>query len=79
MEMPHLQNFIDCVRDRRRPNADIEIVHISTSLCHLGNISQRVGRKLLWDGATETFPHDDEANKLLRREYRKPFVVPETV
>ena len=79
MEMPHLQNFIDCVRDRRRPNADIEIGHISTSLCHLGNISQRLGRKLAWDGHAERFPHDDEANKLLRREYRKPFIVPESV
>jgi predicted dehydrogenase len=79
MEMPHLQNFIDCVKDRRRPNADIEIAHISTSLCHLGNISQRVGRKLAWDGAKEKFRHDDEANKLLGREYRRPFVVPDQV
>ncbi len=79
MESAHLQNFLDCVKDRRTPNADIEIGHISTSLCHLGNIAQRVGRKLVWDGAAERFPHDDNANRLLRRDYRKPFVVPEEV
>ncbi len=79
MEMAHLQNFIDCVHDRRRPNADIEFGHISTSLCHLGNISQRLGRKLAWDGEAEKFPNDNEANQMLRREYRKPFVIPESV
>lgn len=79
MEMPHVQNFIDCVKARRRPNAEIEAGHISTSLCHLGNISQRLGRKLRWDGDTERFPHDDEANKLLTRAYREPFVVPAKV
>jgi len=79
MEMAHLRNFIDAVRERRRPNADIEIGHISTSLCHLGNISQRLGRKLAWDAAAEKFPHDNEANKMLTRAYRKPFTVPESV
>ncbi len=76
MEMAHLNNFIDCVKERRRPNADIEIGHRSTSLCHLGNIAQRLGRKLVWDGARERFPDDDEANRLLAREYRAPFVLP---
>jgi hypothetical protein len=79
MEMAHLQNFIDCVKARRRPNAEIEVGHISTSLCHLGNISQRLGRKLIWDGTTERFSGDEEANRMLRREYREPFVVPEQV
>jgi predicted dehydrogenase len=79
MEFPHLQNFLDCVKTRKRPNADIEIGHRSTTLCHLGNISQRLGRKLVWDGAKEQFPHDDDANRLLGREYRRPFVVPEQV
>ena len=79
MEMVHLGNFIECVKNRRRPNADIEIGHYSTTLCHLGNIAQRLGRKLIWDGQKETFPHDGDANRLLTREYRKPFVVPEQV
>src|SRR5262245_32023932 len=79
MEMPHIQNVIDCVKARRKPNAEIEVGHISTSICHLGNISQRLGRKLVWDGAGERFANDEEANRMLRREYRKPFVVPDQV
>jgi hypothetical protein len=79
MEMPHLQNFIDCVKARRQTNAPIEAGHISTALCHLGNISQRLGRKLAWDSKAERFPNDEGANQYLRREYRKPFVVPDQV
>jgi predicted dehydrogenase len=79
IERPHLRNFVDCVKEHRRPNADIEIGHKSTALCHLGNIAYRVGRTLRYDGATETILDDPEANKLLRRSYRKPFVVPAQV
>ncbi len=77
----HFQNFIDCVRSRRREdlNADILEGHLSAALCHLGNISYRLGRKLTFDPKTETFPGDDEANKLLTRDYREPFVVPDKV
>jgi predicted dehydrogenase len=78
-ERPHLRNFLDRVRDRQRPNADIEEGHKSTRLCHLGNIAFRVGRALRFEAATETIPGDAEANKLLTRSYRKPFVVPEKV
>ena len=80
-EVSHFQNFIDCVRSRRREDlhCDVEDGHLSTSLCHLANISFRTGRKLIFDPATETFPGDEEANRLLRREYREPFVVPEQV
>ena len=64
----HFRNFIECVRSREKPNAEIEIGHMSTRLCHLGNIAHRTGRKLTFDAATETFPGDDEvANKLLAR------------
>ena len=77
---PHLDNFFECIETRKRPNADIEEGHLSTVLCHLGNISYRVGgRRLLFDGKTETFPRDEEANKLLKRTYRSPWIVPETV
>jgi len=76
----HIQNFVDCVRSRKRPNADIEEGHLSTLLCHLGNISHRVGnRRLVFDGETERFVGDDEANKLVKRTYREPYVVPENV
>ena len=73
MERPHLRNFIDCVKQPRRPNADIEDGHKSTRLCHLGNIALRVGRTLTFDAKSETCTGDKEANQLLRRAYRKPF------
>ena len=76
---PHYRNFIDCIKSGRRPNADIEEGHKSTRLCHLGNIAWRVGRTLRFDDRTETIIDDPEANRLLGRTYRRPFVVPETV
>jgi predicted dehydrogenase len=80
-EVSHFQNFIDCVRSRKRENlhCEVEEGHLSTSLCHLANIAFRTGRKLVFDPKTETFPNDAEANKFLRREYREPYVVPEQV
>src|SRR5262245_3180879 len=76
---PHMRNFLDCVKDGKRPNADSEEGHKSTRLCHLGNIALRTGRTLRFDARTETIVEDAEANKLLGRTYRKPFVVPESV
>src|SRR5262249_29900883 len=73
IERPHLRNFIDCVKDRKRPNADIEEGHKSTRLCHLGNIAYRVRRTLRFDTQTETLLDDPGANRLLGRTYRKPF------
>jgi predicted dehydrogenase len=76
----HLENFFACVESRHRPNADIEEGHRSTLLCHLGNISYRLGgRKLTFDGKTETFVNDSEANKYLKRAPREPWVIPEQV
>ena len=43
----HVQNFLDCVKSREKPNADIEVGHLSTRLCHLGNIASRTGKKLI--------------------------------
>jgi predicted dehydrogenase len=78
IEMPHLRNFLTCVKDpTQRPNADIEEGHKSTRLCHLGNIALRVGRTLQFDAKTETIKDDAEANQLLGRTYRKPFELPE--
>jgi predicted dehydrogenase len=79
LEKSHLSNFLDCIREHKRPNADIEEGHKSTRLCHLGNIAFRVGRKLAFDADQETFLNDEEANRLLRRAYRKPFILPEKV
>ncbi len=76
----HFEDFIDCIRTRKLPKADVEQAHISMVLCHLANISYRVGnRKLRFDGATETFVNDAEANKYLKANYRKPWIVPENV
>jgi predicted dehydrogenase len=74
----HVQNFLDCVKSRQRPNADIEIGHLSTRLCHLGNIAQRTGKKLAFDAATESF-HDAQADALLAREYSSRFEMPSHV
>ena len=53
--------------------ASIENGHLSTTLCHLGNISYRLGRSLKFDGANERFVGDEEADKLLSRKYRAPY------
>jgi predicted dehydrogenase len=75
----HIGNFLECVKSRSKPNAEIEIGHMSTRLCHLGNIAHRLGRKLTFDGVTETFPNDAEANKLLGREYSSRIEMPSQV
>ncbi len=77
---PHKENFLSSIRNRARPNADIEEGHVSAVLSHLGNISYRVGcRKLRFDAATETFVGDEEANRLLKREFRAPYAIPDEV
>ena len=75
----HHRNFLDCVKSRQAPNAEVEIGHISTSLCHLGNIVARTGRNLAFDPATETISGDNEAAQLLKRPYRKHWSVPKGV
>jgi predicted dehydrogenase len=72
----HVRDFLDCLKSRKRPIADIEIGHKSTNTCHLGNIAYKLGRKLTWDDATETFVNDREANALLTREPRKGYELP---
>ena len=76
-ELAHLGNFIECLETRERPNADIEICHKSTNLCHLANISYRTRSTLRWDGAQEQFIDNPEANTYLGREYRKGYELPE--
>jgi predicted dehydrogenase len=76
----HQDNFIECIRSRQKPNADVEIGHHSVLLCHLANISYRVGnQRLEFDPQTETFTNCEQANKLLKREYRAPWIVPDNV
>ena len=72
---PHVENFLDCIRSRKKPNSDIETTHRATSACIVGNISYKLGRKLHWDRDKEQFIGDAEANRMLTKEYRKPWVV----
>jgi len=69
----HMGNFFDCVRSRKPPICDAEIGHRSASICHLGVIALRLGRKLPWDPETERFVADEEANKWIAREMREPW------
>jgi predicted dehydrogenase len=72
----HWRNFLECVRTRALPVADIEEGHVSTALCTLGNVAQQLGRTLTWDAERERFVKDEEADRLLQRPYRKPWVYP---
>ncbi len=76
---PHLQNWLECIKTRSRPNADVEIGHRSVSVCHLANIVRELGRKLQWDPQSERFVGDDEANKLIERTPRKGYELPPAV
>ncbi len=69
----HVRNFLDCVKSRKHPNADVEEGHLTANMCHLGNIATRLGRSLKWDGEKEIFIGDLEANNMLSRPYRKPW------
>jgi len=75
------ENFIQAVRSRKQADlhAEIEEGHLSSSLVHLANISYRTGRTINFDPAKEQIINDAEAAKMLRRQYRDPFVVPEKV
>ena len=74
---PHIENWLDCIKSRERPNADVEIGHRSISVCHLVNITRELNRKLAWDPVAERFINDDEANKLVTRPRRAGFELPE--
>ena len=72
-----MKNFLACIESRERPVADIEQGYMSASACILANISQKLGRSLTWDHAKGMVVNDEEANRLLRRPYRAPWVHPE--
>lgn len=77
----HFANFIEAVRkhDKSILDGPVETAHLASGLAHLGNISYRLGRQLEFDPESERFPHDEEANELLTRNYRAPFVVPQKI
>jgi len=76
----HQVNFIESIRKRKPPNANIEQALLSSSLLHFANIAYRTGNKqLLFDGENEKFIDNDDANKLLKVPYRSNYEVPEKV
>jgi predicted dehydrogenase len=77
----HMKNLLASIATRGRPVADIEQGHISSASCILANLSMKLGRTLTWDAAAGKVVGDDEANRLLARPYRAPWLhpTPETV
>jgi hypothetical protein len=72
----HMKNLLECIETRSKPVADIEEGHISTASCILANLSMKLGRTLRWDPVKHEVVGDKEANKLLARPYRAPWVHP---
>jgi predicted dehydrogenase len=72
----HMKDLLRCIETRSKPVADIEQGHISTASCILANHSQKLGRSFKWDAVKQQVSGDAEANKLLARAYRKPWVHP---
>ena len=79
-DAPHQKNFVECVKSRKRPNADVEVLHPSCSMLHLANIAHRVGNQTLkYDAKAEKFIDHAQANQLVKRDYRKKYEIPERV
>lgn len=73
LDQAHVRNFLDCIKSRQKPNADVEEGHRSAVMCHLGNISTRLNRTVTWNAAEEQAVNNAEANKLLLKPYRGPW------
>jgi len=73
----HQRNFLEAIASRDKPVADIEEGYISSATCILANIALKLGRTLTWDAGKQRVVNDDEANRLLRRPYRRPWAHPE--
>lgn len=77
-DLEHMENFLDCVRTRKTPVANLEDTWESVLICHLGNVSYRAGnRKVVYDAKTGLLVDDPEANKFMVRKGRKPWNIPE--
>jgi predicted dehydrogenase len=71
----HYKDFLQAIRKRSKPIADVEIGHRTATVCNLGNLAYQLKRPLHWDPVKEEFINDDEANKLKGREMRKEWTV----
>jgi hypothetical protein len=77
LDADHARTFLDCVKGRNEPACDIEYGHRCTSAALIANIAHQTRSFLEWNAKTEQFTNSQAANKLLRREYRKPYELPE--
>jgi predicted dehydrogenase len=71
--VPHVRNFLDCVKSRAVPISDLESAHVTATSCHLVNVALKVGRTIRWDAAKQDVVGDAEASRLLTKEYRSPW------
>jgi predicted dehydrogenase len=71
----HIRNFLDCVKSRETPNADVEEGHRSTTFAHLGNIALATRSRIDWDPKAERIPGNEKANAMLHYDYREPWVL----
>ena len=72
----HHQNWLECIKSRKLPICDVAIGHRSATVCHLGNVSIRTGKKLKWDPAKEEMVGDAQAAKWVNKPYRAPWKLP---
>jgi predicted dehydrogenase len=72
----HLDNWYECIKSRRLPICDVEIGHRSSTVCHLGSVAMRLGRKVTWDPVKELTTGDSEVAKRMSYEYRAPWKLP---
>jgi predicted dehydrogenase len=75
LTVAHMRNFLDCVKSRALPNADVEIGHRSTTFSHLGNIALATRSVIEWDSKAERITNNEQANSLLQCEYRAPWTL----
>jgi predicted dehydrogenase len=73
----HIRNFVECLKTRAKPVAEVETGHTSIVPSHLANIAFRLGRRIRWDAEKEEIPGDAEAQRLVGRAYRSPWALPE--
>ena len=71
--LPHVRNFLDCVKSRQAPNSEIEIGHRSTTAALLGNVSLKVKQKITWDAKKEQIVGNSDASALMTKQYRSPW------
>src|SRR5690606_8369156 len=75
LDVPHVESFATAIREGGRPDTPMEEGHKSAILCHLGNITTRLGRSVNFDPATQRITGDDEAAAMMGREYRAPWTL----